>query len=316
MLKRHEATLLNLFARVKTIQDNPDGTHAECLALQEHLLVKIAYIERRIRVLRKRLRELKGRLGNPDPSQRLSKQGAVAVKEAIASCNSSIEGYWYMHGLLREIGDCIAFTYIDKYNIKPMAFKESSGFLSGKKGTRFERKALRLAFAHGGVAIMNDLTNCLRHGDLTVPAGGFPFLLELKCGKGGNQDRANRQKERLEKLGRYFATDRITDWYHPGEIQRRAYHAPEINHAEELNNLIVEALESGRSHKRMEEGLHYLVEAPRPGTEPSYDTFGEIVSGFSGRPYVVFVNNLKQKNRGYYPFGLSIKDPEHIYEFY
>lgn len=316
MLERFRSSVLALFSSVGVIQSDPDGSHAECLALQERLLAKVTYVERRIRVLRKRLRELKSRLGNPEPSQRLSKQEAAAVKQAIANCNSRIEGYWYMHGLLREIGDCIAFTYIDKYNIKPMAFKEPPGFLSGKKGTRFERKALRLAFAHGGVAILNDLTNCLRHGDLTVPLGGMPVILELKSGKSGSSDRAYRQKERLEKLGRYLATDRVIDWYHPGEMQRRAYHAAEINHAGELNELIAEALESGRSHKRVEEGLHYLVEAPRPGTEPSYDTLGEMVSGFSGRPYVVFVNNLKQNNQGYYPFGLSIRNPYHIYEFY
>ena len=117
--------------------------------------------------------------------------------------------------VFREIGDCLAFTYLDKYDIKPMAFKQSPGFVSGKKGTRFERRCLRRIFANGTIAILNDLTNCLRYGDLTVPVGGMPNLMELKSGKASGW-RDDRQIERLSRLSVYLTTDRVTDWYHPG----------------------------------------------------------------------------------------------------
>ena len=65
MLHLYEKTLLNLFARVQLIHSDPDGTHAECLAVQEVLLRKITYAERKITRLKRRCQELKAKLRNP-----------------------------------------------------------------------------------------------------------------------------------------------------------------------------------------------------------------------------------------------------------
>lgn len=54
----------------------------------------------------------------------------------------------------RSIGDAIAFTFIDRHDIKPQAEKELAGFISCKKGNRAKREALRMVFKSGGIAIL------------------------------------------------------------------------------------------------------------------------------------------------------------------
>ena len=233
----------------------------------------------------------------------------------MTQCDVDIDEYWRLLTIFKEIGDAIAFTYIDKYNIKPMAFKQSAGFLSGKKGTRFERSSLRRVFAQGGVAILNDITNCLRYGDLTIAVDGMPFPLELKSGKAGGH-REQRQKESLTQLHNYLLTDRVTDWYHPGEMYRQAAHSEEIHFREDLNELIHEAIGSGRAYRQVEEGLHYLIEAPGPDAEPMFDALEKIVTQFKEPGSAAFVNTFKQRNVAYLPFPLSIVNPEYLFGFY
>jgi hypothetical protein len=103
-------------------------------------------------------------------------------------------------GLLKAIGDGVAFLYLSKWDLKTMVFKEKPGFISGKEGLSLERRVLREAFARGGFAILNDLTTCLRYGDLTVPGAEGFMIIELKSGgTGARSDRAKRQVEKIEK---------------------------------------------------------------------------------------------------------------------
>src|SRR5262249_51365642 len=90
----------------------------------------------------------------------------------------------------------------------------------------------------------------------------------------------------------------------------------EAHHRIELNELIAAALHRGSAYQEVEEGLHYFIEAPLPGTDASLDKFNDVLSSFSEQPFVVFVNRLKQHNIAYYPFALSITDPESLLKFY
>ena len=313
MLHRYNKTLLQLFARIQLIRERPQESHAACLSVQEELITRITYIERRIRRLRRKCAEYKGKLRVADPTMRLTKDQAASVKAEQSACEGSIKDYQKLLILFREIGDSLVFIYIDKYNIKPMAFKEQAGFLSGKKGTRLERKAWRVASLHS-VAILNDVTNCLRHGDITIPFQGFPLIFEMKSGK-GRSPREERQKENLMKLGNYLTTDRVKDWYHPGqgEMVRLSLQSAEIDHRKELNELIDAAISRGYAASKVEEGLYYLVIAT-PGTESR--ALEELIPKFSEPPHVVFVNDLKQCNVAYTPFPLMIRRPENLFRFY
>lgn len=315
MLHRYKKTLLQLFARIQLIRERPQESHAACLSVQEELITRITYIERQMRRLKRKYREYKGELRVVDPTMRLTKDQAASVKAELSACEGSIEDYQKLLILFREIGDALAFIYIDKYDIKPMAFKEGAGFLSGKKGTRLERKAWRMASLHS-VAILNDVTNCLRYGDITIPFQGFPFLIEMKSRKGRSQ-REERQKEKLMKLGNYLTTDRVKDWYHAGqgEMVRQSLQSAEIDHRKELNELIDAAISRGYVASKIEEGLYYLVIAT-PGTESR--ALEELIPNFSEPPHlqVTFVNQLKQCNVAYTPFPLMIRRPENLFRFY
>ena len=81
---------------------------------------------------------------------------------------------------LRNIGDTLAFSYFKKYNLKPLCTKQSAGFISGKKGLKKELDELRKIFLKGKFAILNDLTNSLRYGDITTMLDGKPYILEIK----------------------------------------------------------------------------------------------------------------------------------------
>lgn len=148
-------------------------------------------------------------------SVRLSKTEARELKNTIEHYKCLIDQYNYLLVIFRYIGDAIAFTYIDKWDIKPMAFKESAGYLSGKKGARLERKILRESFSMGVIAILNDLTNCIRYGDITVPRDGkVRILIEAKSGRKGRiDDRYERQREQAKNIINYLDTDQTQSLY-------------------------------------------------------------------------------------------------------
>lgn len=100
--------------------------------------------------------------------------------------------------LLRGIGDSIAFSYFKKYNLKPLCAKQSAGFISGKKGLKKELDELRKIFLKGKFAILNDLTNSLRYGDITTVHEGKPYILEIKSSNMKNA-RIYRQLKGIEE---------------------------------------------------------------------------------------------------------------------
>lgn len=169
MIYRYRKNLVNLFARLNRVAEDPSGNRLECLAIQEKLLRSISYIEGRIRSLKLQRKEYKIRLAlTVEP--RLTKQEAVQIKAGLVQIDQALDAYKSLIHIFKEIGDGLAFTYLDRWNIKPVSVRESPGFISGKQGSRMERKVLRSVFMAGGVAILNDITNNLRHGDVTVVA--------------------------------------------------------------------------------------------------------------------------------------------------
>ena len=139
---------------------------------------KITYVEGRIRKLKSSTKDLQKRLALQQ-HVRLSKVEAQVIKDKISYYQNKIDEYQLLLVIFRQIGDALAFIYFDKWDIKPLAFKQSPGFVS-KKGLKQEMTNLRRIFALGRVALMNDLTNCLRYGDISVPKDGKMIIFEVK----------------------------------------------------------------------------------------------------------------------------------------
>jgi len=159
MLTRQKKWLLALFRQVSELRADPLNRRMVALAIQEELLQRIGRAERLIRQIRagnKLIRKTLAQGGTNRDAARKAKARHVAGEERIEQQRTLI-------AVLRSIGDSIAFIYGDRWDLKQMVMKEESGFVTGKRGTRLERKILRRAFEIGATVVMNDLTHTLRH---------------------------------------------------------------------------------------------------------------------------------------------------------
>jgi hypothetical protein len=140
------------------------GKRSLALEIQEELLERIGRAERAVRLRR---------TANTALTKQLSMRGnsraeARKLKVQNAAGEERIRQQKELLSVLRSIGDAVAFTYGDRWELKQLVWNQEPGFITGKRGTRLERGILRAAFARGAIAVMNDLTHTLRHGDITI----------------------------------------------------------------------------------------------------------------------------------------------------
>ena len=322
LITYYKRSLIDLFARVQEVRIRPLERRSECLAIQEDLLRRVIYVERRIKGLRSQIKESKARLSGKD-LVRLSKTEAREVKESIEHNRRAIEEYREILYLFKSIGDALAFIYFSKWDIKPLAFKEDAGYLHGKEGLRHELNLLRLVFeVDGAIAILNDLTNSLRYGDLMVASKGYWGPIEAKTGY-HMSSRGKRQQTELEKMHRYLIEDRTEGLYGlPGIAVRSDVSVEERDHVDELNNLIIVAYEDGFAVSKVEDGLYYYVCYDRHPDGWDFENdmpggFHLLLKEFRGkRPLFFFVNRNKFNTQGRYPYTLSISDAQALFNFY
>jgi hypothetical protein len=160
MLARYKKGLMKLFKCIHELQSDPLGKRPLALEIQEDLLRRIGRAERLIRKTRAINRDIKATL-----SQRGNEhEESNALKKRYNAGKVKIDQQKTLLSVLRSIGDAIAFIYGDRWDLEQLAMKEDPGFMTGKRGARFERAILRRCFALGATAVMNDLTHTLRHG--------------------------------------------------------------------------------------------------------------------------------------------------------
>lgn len=311
ILSLYRRTLTELFRQLQHITTNRFAHGPACLLLQYELIKYITSVEGKIRSKKKAAKAIRKELGGQQCVP-LKKEDAQRLKLKVKKIENQIEEYVKLISILREVGDGLAFTYLDRFDIKPMAFKSPPGFISGKDGGRLERQYLRHCFKEKKIAILNDLTNCMRYGDVTIICEeSGPTISEVKSSSRVNA-RGQRQMDGLQKLGKYFREDVVEELYgFKGPITRIALDREEVHHREELNSLIALSIEKNTSlYKEVEEGLFYVVE-----TEQN-TVLHEVLRKPSGTPNVAIINDLKQNNTAYYPFTLSLKCPDHLFRFY
>ncbi len=315
MILRHKKHLVELFDKVHTLNLNKGETSLLALEIQEELIVRLTRSERTTTKLKKSHTAFKVELAKPGKSREESK----IIKAKIQETNDKLEVERYYRWCLRTIGDSIAFTYGNKWDLKNFGFKEDPGFISGKKGARLERKILRGGFARGITVILNDLTNTLRHGDITTfyplfPEGNAPFfLVEAKSGKGGNKERMDRQMEASQAILSYISTDQKMEngvFHTRIEAGRASTH-----HRQAAAKLIHSLPDRGFVCKEIEPGLVYLV----LDCKIAPDAVGNAMSSAlkpDWLPFGISLNDLKQQNLAYYPWPLTFIDSEQLFRFY
>jgi len=306
--ERHKAQLVALFQKVQALSREPDANRLLGLEIQEELILRISAAERSIQRSRKVVAGIKKALS----SQHNTKAQSRVLKARMARVQDGIQGKRDLIDLLRDIGDCIAFIYVDRFDLKPLVFREAPGFITGKVGARLERAILRAVYRHDAVGILNDLTHTVRHGDVMVLAKDRPFMLiEAKSGRGGKRSRTDRQMAAANTMMDYLTTDAREE---DGEVWRRVATAqPFVSHGLVAAEMIRALPDAGWLAREVERGLHYLLIDCRA----DYD-FAEVFGGLvaDGRPFLLSVNGMKAHQLGYYPFPLSFDDPEVTFRFY
>jgi hypothetical protein len=277
---------------------------AGAFELQTSVLRKILRLERRIRDLRTLVAA--DRVVLAGAGSRLSKADAMVLKNRIARHRSGIDRCRLALVLTRSVTDGLAFLVLPKWDIKPLSFKESAGFVSGKAGLGLERRVLRALAKKGEVAIMNDLTNCVRYGDVTVPRNPAPLILEIKSG-GTENPRARRQLAKAQEVAGYLTKDVSANWQGTGwTVSRRPLEHAERNHRRRLIRVIENARQSGHTVSWPKPGVCYCC----LGRSPVQGVIEQLRRRFRESPIAYPLFPADQFPSYYYPLTLSIGESE------
>jgi len=310
MLSRHRRALISLFQRIHDLEADRYGKRLLALEIQEELLVRITRAESAVRRWREANTAVKRQLASPGKSR----DEARKLKEQHAAGEERIRQQKELLSVLRSIGDAVAFIYGDRWELKQLVWHPEPGFITGKRGTRLERGILRAAFAHGAIAVMNDLTHTLRHGDITIfNEDGTFALMEAKSGRGGNHSRSARQLAAIDKIGAYLTTDvREVE----GGTWRRVEAAEHpVHHFEAMTRLARNLPPGGWLVEEVEPGLHYAIIDTAGGNERVEPMLQQALGGRTAI-FALPVNEMKQARLAYYPFPLCLRDTEVLFRFY
>lgn len=302
-----------LILKDKLDKINPESQDSKpLLNFQYYLITQITRAEKKINAKNIDLSLLKKELRKKGNDKNKSK----LLKTKIEKEKKTVSGYKYLLYLWRCFGDGLVFKYISKWNLKRFLYesnsfeiKQAAGNLGGKVGFNQEWILLKDAIAHNVPAILCDLTNVIRHGDLCLLGASDPFVFEVKSSNNRNK-RVERQLEAIESIHNYLKEDE-------GAIagvecmQRVEIHGKEKHHGEALNYAL--ELSKNKPYARIdpEMGLSYIV--LNVGKDKNHE---EIFKGIKN-PLVFMLNQAKTEQRwdNYYPFVLSFSDAVNLYKF-
>ena len=247
------------------------------------------------------------------------KNGGRAAAKRSSALAQRIERVRAAGHVWRCFGDGIAFEYLDNYALKQTYYsverpkvKQRAGFLTGKEGLAGEIAYLEELLEREVPALLVDLTDTIRHGDICVLVGPDTHLIEVKAGSGLDA-RGRRQRDGLLKLQKLFDTDEAEGLRgFPVMTRRVQFGSPDVTYVDELNTCIATALKDGQASVSPEGGVHYvaLTEAG-PGIEHAFAALK------LDRPWVLSLNEFKAEHAWapYYPFVLSIVAEASLWAF-
>lgn len=282
------------------------------LELQQYIIERILDTEHKIKIKQEVLAELKKSLKNQNNTKIQSKE----IKSKIKKANNSINGYKYLLYVWRCFGDGIVFKYVNKWNLKRLLFesdspeiKQTSGFIGGKTGIKKEWSLIKDATSNNVPAILCDITNTIRHGDICLLGGSDPYVIEVKSSTNTNK-RVDRQVNAIDTIHSYLNNDEGNIGGVEG-MCRVDIPVDEVHHNNAINTVIVSAMKGEAISLSPEPGLYYI--GLKVGTDKSFD---ELFKGIK-EPVVYMLNQAKTDKRwiNYYPFTLSIETPESLYAF-
>lgn len=292
-----------------------DSNDISCLvAIQEELLSWHFWLEMAVKTRRDRLillKRSKRSLGN-------TKKQSSVIKASISICEAQMHELAKMKLWSRHIGNSIPHIYYDKNDLRPYAYslrtddlKELSGDIFGKEGQGIEYSCFKFATDMGIKALLNDLTSIMRNGDLTLMDKEFPFLLELKKSD-ACRNKAKQQVETIRAVQDYILTD-SSKYLRGGRLlsMRVEQSVVEVSRINDFNNHLDIAKIKGSNISEIEYGVYCysFFHGDFPKDLSFLKDFKE--------PIFISLNEIKNNidNSLFYPYALSIKDPNILASF-
>lgn len=312
MIWLYRKTVGRLIGDLRSLEEDP-GNLLLLLGLQERLRATIIRGEKRIKTLKVRIGADKRLLR----ARRLPRGDARALKARIKRQYDALENYQAFLLALRAIGDAIAYCYFHCHDLRTLSVRENPGFISGKKGARLELKSLRMTIRQGSAAVLCDITNTLRYGDIAVPTGEAPLIIEVKSGHA--VDPNSPQLQKLKKVAEYLHTDKSDEVYGlQGQFRRIELPFFFSYRIRDLNELISAAYENQArfSVTNVEDGLWYAAMLPSDQTfqERFDEHLGPVVKQCT-KALAFYLNVHKTGWAAFRPYTLSIRNAEHLMDF-
>lgn len=309
MVARYKKSLEQLTMMLHIIKTRKNLPTGAIVDFQLLLLKKIKEAEKAIIRTKEIIKKLRLEKSNDRPTKERSKEITVLIKKF----DEKMESYKYIIYIWKMYGDSIAFHFCDKYAIKHLLYdehyhvKETAGFISGKEGIKAEIILLKAAAKKNVPAVLCDLTNTLRHGDVCLLGRNDPYPIEVKTSNKLNK-RGERQLRKIDELNGFFIKDEAENFRGVGPVIRREHIGKEQYHLQAINDCISKSYEEGTSHVSPESGIHYLAI-----TKFKQEIFDQIPAKYI---HMLNLNDYKRVMNWhpYTPFHLSL-NPEHIYNF-
>ncbi|QOL80032.1 hypothetical protein [Pseudooceanicola spongiae] len=232
--------------------------------------------------------------------------------------SSDPRGWQYVRYNFLCLGDCLAFLYMDRFALKQTFFdvdtvnpKQSGGFITDKAGHANEVSLLEDAISHNVPAVLCDITNVLRYGDICLLGDSDPVPIEIKSSKTKDR-RGKRQNSKLKTLYSFLASDRSDDFRGlPGTTFRTEFSVAPKSYSNQLQVAIVRANLNGSSSFEVDGCLKVVVIMEDPDYEALFGGFD------SPRVLVNSVNQIKTNKLWgcYYPYPLTLSEPSHYEGF-
>lgn len=258
MFARRQLNLAKASLLLHTLKQDP-GRLDLLLPLQKFLVDRILATERTILWTKRSMSRRQANLR----SGRLPKVESSNLKSQIKGQKNYIRDLHQLLFIWKCYGDGVASVYQSSYSLKHLfydhqyAVKQGPGFITGKTGFDWEWKALVAALEAGVPAVLSDITNTIRTGDICLLAGADPYPIEIKSSTAPGK-RRSRQEETIEGLLSFFANDYAKCFRGSPSVRRVAVEVPEVRYELEMNACLESALKDGFSIVRPEPGLIYI----------------------------------------------------------
>lgn len=313
MITSNKDAIIDFKGRLNAI-DVQSNDFQKLIELQVDLLKQIIKQEDSIKALKIEIKDNKSILRKG----RLSKNDSKKIKEKISNLKADVKEIQKLIYVYKCFGDGIVFKYIRKWNLKRFLYeidspkvKSDAGSLSNKDGLGNELGMLLEATKNKVPAILNDLTNVIRHGDICLLGAQDPYVIEVKSSQNTNK-RVERQIDAINKIHNYLSED-TADIAGFDDLKRIDLNNEEVHFNKQFNKLFSDLNGQSLAKISPENGIHYVAVNTNSGNEINYN---EAFEGIE-KPMPFLLNDTKNEKEwgNYYPFTLSIKSPDSLYKF-